>query len=223
MMSEGKAFDTTERNRVKRLPARGKYDRETIYPIVDEALICHVSFMLNGQPCIIPTLHARRGDDILLHGSKASRLLKHAQAGGELAIAITLVDGIVVARSTFHSSMNYRSAVLFGRGRAVEQESERIAALAAFTEHLIPGRWADSRPPTPAEMSATAVVAMRIESASAKVRSGPPGDDVEDYSTDFWSGVVPIRQQVLAPQDDPTLRAGIVAPDYITRYRRPGG
>lgn len=221
-MSEDNDFDATERNRVKRLPARGKYDRETIYPIIDEALICHVSFVLNGQPCIIPTLHARRGDDILLHGAKASRMLKHAEAGGELAVAITLVDGIVVARSTFHSSMNYRSAVLFGHGRAVSDDSERLAALAAFTEHLIPGRWADSRPPTPAELSATAVVAMRIESASAKVRSGPPGDDVEDFATDFWSGVLPLRQEVLAPQADPTLRAGIATPDYIARYRRTG-
>lgn len=221
-MTHDNTFPKTDRNAVTRMPARGAYDRATIHAIVDEALICHVSFVEDGLPCIIPTLHARHGDEILLHGAKASRLLKHAQAGGELAIAITLVDGIVVARSTFHSSMNYRSAVLFGRGRPITDESERLAALAAFTEHLIPGRWCDSRAPTPLEMNATAIVAVFIDSASAKIRTGPPGDDVEDYTTDFWSGVLPIRQQVLAPQDDPTLRAGIAAPNYITRYRRPG-
>ncbi len=221
-MTHDNAFPKTDRNAVTRMPARGAYDRATIHAIVDEAMICHVSFVEDGLPCIIPTLHARRGDEILLHGAKASRLLKHAQAGGELAIAITLVDGIVVARSTFHSSMNYRSAVLFGRGMPITDESERLAALAAFTEHLIPGRWRDSRAPTPLEMNATAIVAVSINLASAKIRTGPPGDDVEDHATDFWSGVLPIRQQLLAPQDDPTLRAGIAAPDYITRYRRPG-
>ncbi len=165
------AFPVEVINRVRRIPDRGAYDKATIYAIVDEALICHVSFVEDGRPFIIPTIHARRGDDILLHGAKASRLLKHLASGADIAIAITLLDGIVVARSTFNSSMNYRSVVLFGQGRMIDDAAEREAAFKTLSDHLIPGRWEDSRPNTPLETAATTLVAVRIDTASAKTRS----------------------------------------------------
>lgn len=167
-------FAQTDQNRVRRRPTRGHYDQETIYGIVDAALICHVGFAHEGVPYVIPTLHARRGDEILLHGSSASRLMNHAAAGHPLCITVTHVDGLVLARAVFNHSVNYRSAVLFGRGRLLVDEAEKMAALRDFTERLLPGRWDDVRLPTPTEMKATSIVAVAIDSASAKMRSGPP-------------------------------------------------
>lgn len=208
-------FAQTDQNRVRRRPTRGHYDQETIYGIVDAALICHVGFVHEGLPYVIPTLHARQGDEILLHGSSASRLMNHAAAGHPLCITVTHVDGIVLARAVFNHSVNYRSAVLFGRGRLLDDEEEKMAALRDFTERLLPGRWDDVRLPTPTEMKATTIVAVAIDSASAKIRSGPPGDDEEDCRRPTWAGVLPLSVQYGPFQPDPRLAAGIPIPDYL--------
>lgn len=192
-------FDVTPLNRVKRLPDRGHYDRETIYPIVDAGLICHVAFVVDGRPFAIPTLHARDGDTLLLHGASTSRMLRHLAQGGEVCVTVTHVDGLVLAKSVFNHSINYRSAVLFGRGRLIEDEAGKMAALAAFTEKILPGRWADARLPNAVEMKATSVIAVEIESASAKIRTGPPHDDDEDLELPVWVGVLPITQSTGAP------------------------
>jgi uncharacterized protein len=212
------AFPKTKRNQVKRMPERGHYDAATIYPIVDAALICHVGFVLDGQPFVIPTLHARQDDTILLHGAKGSRLLRHVQAGGQVCITITLIDGIVLARSVFHHSINYRSAVLFGSGAVIADDQARLQALEAFTERLIPGRWQDARPPNPLELKQTTIVAVPIESASAKLRSGPPGDEAEDYELPVWAGVLPLRQGLGTPVADPQLKPGVELPDYLRDF-----
>jgi hypothetical protein len=214
------AFERTERNRVRRLPERGKYDPATIYPIIDEALICHVGFVQDGQPFVIPTLHARDGDCLLLHGATTSRLLKHVQAGHEVCASITLVDGLVLARSVFHHSINYRSVVLFGTGQLVEGDEAKLQALERFTERLLPGRWADARPPNPTELKATSVVSIPMTSASAKVRVGPPGDDDEDLALPIWAGVLPMQPVVGTPLAAPNLDVSIALPDYIREYVR---
>lgn len=209
-------FPKTSQNRVRRVPDRGAYDKATIYPIVDAALICHVGLVEEGQPIVIPTLHARQGDTILLHGATTSRLMRYAASGAPLCITVTHVDGLVLARSVFHHSANYRSAVLFGHGTMVEDEAAKMDALEAFTEKLIPGRWDDARIPNTTELKATMVVAMPIESASAKVRTGPPKDDEEDYALDVWAGVVPLRTERLAPEADPQLSTSIKLPSYLS-------
>src|SRR6266496_1443936 len=175
-------FIKTTKTRINRLPKRGHYDHETIYQILDEALICHVGFVQAGQPFVIPINFARIDDSIVFHGAKASRLLKHIEAGHPVCVEATIVDGLVLARSVFHHSMNYRSVVLFGKGRAVENEQEKMDALKAVAEHLIPGRWAEARLPDRKEMNATRVVSIKIDEASAKVRIGPPVDEPEDYT-----------------------------------------
>jgi len=217
MMSE---FPITERNQVKRVPKRGQYDRDTVYRILDDGLICHVGFVQDGQPVVIPTLYARRGDTLILHGAKTSRMLQHIQAGEPVSVTVTLVDGLVVARSVFHHSMNYRSVVLFGRGRLIEPDGEKLQALEVLTEHILRGRWQDARQPNRQELDATSVVAIAIESASAKIRTGPPMDDEADYSLPIWAGVIPLRQQAQAPIADPRLAPGIPVPGYVTRYDR---
>jgi uncharacterized protein len=214
------AFSITARNKVKRHPERGSYDSATIYPIIDEALICHVGFVQDGQPFVIPTLHARQADTILLHGAKGSRLLRHIEAGGDVCITITLLDGIVLARSVFSHSINYRSAVLFGRGQIVVEEAECLRALEAFTERLIPGRWQDARPPNPVELKQTTIVAVAIEGASAKIRSGPPKDGEADLDLPVWAGVLPLHQVAGAPIADPQLSTEVDVPAYIRNYRR---
>jgi nitroimidazol reductase NimA-like FMN-containing flavoprotein (pyridoxamine 5'-phosphate oxidase superfamily) len=211
-------FEVTPRNKVKRLAERGKYDKATIYPIVDEAFICHIGFVEDGQPFVIPTIHVRHEDTIFFHGAKASRMLKHIKAGNPLCVTVTLLDGLVMARSVFHHSMNYRAAVLYGCGRIVDDEAEKLEALRLVSEAVMPGSWDDARQPTRKEMNATTVVAMPIESASAKIRSGPPGDDDEDYALPVWAGVVPIRQQIEMPVADPLLREGVEVPDYMARF-----
>ena len=213
-------FTKTSQTRVRRMPERGSYDIETIYPIVDEALYCHVGFVDDGLPFVIPTIHARLGDEIILHGAKASRMLKRMGSGEPICVTVTLLDGLVIARSTFDSSMNYRSAVLFGTGRLIEDAAEKLRALEALSEHLIRGRWVDSRQPHAKEIEATAVVAMTIDHASAKIRTGPPHDEPEDYALPLWAGVIPIQQHYLPPIDDPELQKEILAPDYVRHYRR---
>ena len=210
-------FAKTKRNRVRRLPERGVYDQEAIYRIVDAAPICHVGIVEDGQPVVIPTIHARRDDTLLLHGAKASRLLKYIQAGNPVCVTITLLDGLVLARSTFHSSMNYRSVVLFGHGKTIEGNDEKLRALEVLTEHLMPGRWLDSRQPTQQELDATTIVAIAIESASAKSRAGGPNDEEEDYALPIWAGVLPMRQQWLDPVPDQRLAEDVATPDYVVR------
>lgn len=213
-------FTKTSLNQIKRLPKRGEYDREAIYRILDEGLICHVGFLEGDQPFIIPTIHARVGEAVVLHGAKASRMLKHAQAGQAMCVTVTLVDGLVLARSVFHHSINYRSVVLFGRGEMIEAEEEKLRALEAVTEHIMPGRWQEARQPNRQELAATTVVKIPIDSASAKIRVGPPGDDEEDYALPIWAGVLPIQQQTLRPVSDPRLNDGIPVPEYVLTYDR---
>ena len=212
----------TSRTEVKRLAERGVYDRATIDAILDEALICHVGFVHEGSPVVIPTIHARVGDTLYFHGSPASRMLRGMKAGDEVSVNVTLVDGLVVARAAFHNSMNYRSVVVFGQARVVDDVEEKRMALEAVTEHVVPGRWADSRPMTEKEYRGTLMVAVPIDEASAKVRTGPPGDDDEDYDLPIWAGVVPLAVVPAEPVDDPKLRADVDVPDYLRNYRRPG-
>jgi nitroimidazol reductase NimA-like FMN-containing flavoprotein (pyridoxamine 5'-phosphate oxidase superfamily) len=214
-------FARTEKSSVKRMPKRGHYGRETIHQILDEALICHVGFVEGRQPYVIPINFARVGDTIVLHGAKASRLLKHVEAGHPVCVEVTIVDGLVLARSVFHHSVNYRSVVLFGTGRLIVDEREKLAALQAVTEHLIPGRWQEARPPNRKELNATSVVSIRIDEASAKLRAGPPLDDEEDYSLPVWAGVLPLRESSLPPARDALQSDDVPLPDYLAQYSRP--
>jgi nitroimidazol reductase NimA-like FMN-containing flavoprotein (pyridoxamine 5'-phosphate oxidase superfamily) len=213
-------FTKTEKNRIKRLPKRAQYERETIYRILDEALICHVGFVENRQPYVIPINFARVDDRIVLHGAKASRLLKHIETGQPVCVEATIVDGLVLARSVFHHSVNYRSVVLFGKGHLVDGEQEKLSALQAITEHLIPGRWQEARLPNRKELNATRVVSIKIDEASAKIRTGPPVDDQEDYALPVWAGVLPLEERALAPVRDELLAQDVPAPDYVTQYSR---
>jgi uncharacterized protein len=182
----------TDRTRVRREPERGRYDRETIDAILDEALYCHLGFVVDGQPYVIPTLHARQGDLVYVHGSSASRMLRHAAAGAPMCLTVTLLDGLVLAKSVFNHSIDYRSVVVLGTARQVEDEEKR-EAFRLFTEHVAPGRWEEARQPTPLELKATAILALPLDEASAKVRTGPPEDEPEDVDLPVWSGVVPIH------------------------------
>ncbi len=213
-------FPKTSLNQLHRYPNRGTYDKETIFRIVDEALICHVGFVVDGQPYVIPTIHARLDDEIILHGAVANRMLKHIADGNPLCVTVTLVDGLVLARSVFHSSMNYRSAMLFGKGRLLETDEEKLRALEAITEHVARGRWNDARKPNRKELDGTTVIAMTIESASAKVRTGPPSDDDEDYTLPIWAGVVPMEVRAAQPMNDPKLSENIQTPMYVSNYVR---
>lgn len=213
-------FAKTEKNNIRRLPKRGYYDRETIYRILDEALICHVGFVSAGQPYVIPINFARVGDSIVLHGAKASRLLKHIEAGNPVCVEVTIVDGLVLARSVFHHSLNYRSVVLFGTGHLILDEQEKLAALEAVTEHLIPGRWKEARLPNQKELNATSVVSIRIDEASAKVRVGPPVDEEEDYALPVWAGVLPLQEITLLPLQDELQSEDVSLPGYVARYSR---
>jgi nitroimidazol reductase NimA-like FMN-containing flavoprotein (pyridoxamine 5'-phosphate oxidase superfamily) len=210
-----------DRSRVKRLPERAVYDRATIDEIVDTALICHVGFIDEGQPLVIPTIHVRIGEKVYLHGSPASRMLRALGRGAEACITVTHVDGLVLARSAFHHSMNYRSAVLFGRGAAVADDGQKLEVLRSLSERLIRGRWADVRPPSEEELRKTLVVSIAIDEASAKVRTGPPLDDEEDYALDVWAGVLPVKLTASTPIADPRLAAGIAAPQYASGYTGP--
>jgi len=210
----------TDRTKVKRLPARGAYDRETIYPILDEGFICHVGFAIEGQPYVIPTGYARIGDELYIHGSSASRMLRNLSQGVDVCVTVTLVDGLVLARSAFHHSINYRSVVILGKAVLVGDPEEKGKALEAFTEHVIPGRWPEIRWPSELEMKATSVLKLPIDEASAKVRTGGPKDDDEDYELNVWAGVVPLGTKVGDPVPDEVLPAEIGIPDHVARYSR---
>ncbi|HEY0174192.1 MAG TPA: pyridoxamine 5'-phosphate oxidase family protein [Pyrinomonadaceae bacterium] len=211
-------FSPTARTTLRRLPKRGSFERVTVNEILDEGFVCHVGFVLEGQPFVIPTAYGRVGQTLYLHGAKASRMLKALASGGEVCVTVTLVDGLVLARSAFHHSINYRSVVVFGRARVVESEGEKNAALEGFTEHVMRGRWADVRWPTPEELAATTVVALPLTEASAKVRTGPPIDDEEDYALPVWAGVLPLSVEPGEPDPDPRLPEQTPVPDYVERF-----
>jgi nitroimidazol reductase NimA-like FMN-containing flavoprotein (pyridoxamine 5'-phosphate oxidase superfamily) len=210
----------TTRTTLKRLPQRGHYDRELINRILDEGFICHVGFVADAQPFVIPTGYARVCDHLFIHGSQASRMLRTVGQGIDVCVTVTLIDGLVLARSAFNHSMNYRSVVVFGRATVVDGREEKMAALLALSEHMIPGRWADVREPNERELQLTTVLSLPLAEASAKVRTGPPLDDEEDYELPTWAGVVPLRLVADSPLDDPRLKANIAPPDYARRYER---
>ena len=211
-------FPRDNRNEVTRIPSRAFYDKETIYSIIDEALICNVGFVEDGLPYVIPCNHARKDNNIILHGSNNSRLIKHIQAGNDICITMTLLDGLVLARSACSHGVNYRSVVLFGRGVTINEEKEKFEALKAVSEHILPGRWKEIRQPTQEEIDDTAIVSVPIESASAKVMIGHPKDDPEDLDLPVWAGLVPLKLHALEPEEDPQLGVGIPIPEYVTNY-----
>jgi uncharacterized protein len=221
--AEEGAPPASERVRLRRKRERGSYDRSLIDAILDEALVAHVGIVdEHGQPFVIPTLHARDGDVVYLHGSAASRTLRTLAASAQVCVTVTLIDGLVLARAAMHHSANYRSAVLLGRARVVEDEREKRAALQTIVEHVVPGRWRDVRAPTGNELQATSVLALTIEEASAKLRTGGPVDDEEDYALEVWAGVLPLTSHALDAVPDEHLRAGIGVPRYVLGYARPG-
>jgi len=211
-------FEKSTRSRIRRLPKRGVYDKASIYQIIDAGMICHVSFVYEQQPYIIPTLYARQNNQLILHGASTSRMMMHLATGAPAAIAITHVDGMVLARSVFNHSINYRSVVLFGCGRLPVDENEEWEALRILTEHILPGRWDDVRKPNPVEMKATSVVIFDIDDASAKVRTGPPGDEEEDYALPVWAGVIPFQTVYGTPEPDSRLDSSIQMPDYLKKF-----
>jgi len=208
-------FNITDKTTITRLAKRGAYDKATVYSILDEALYCTVAFALNGQPFQIPTGFCRIDKTLYIHGSVGSGYMRLLTDQTPVCISVTLLDGLVLARSAFHHSMNYRSVVIFSKGRRVEQRNELYKSLEAFTEKMCPGRWADVRQPTEGEWKATLVSAFEIEEASAKVRTGPPKDDEGDYHLPIWAGVQPMQLQKLALQPDPVLAAGVPVPAYL--------
>jgi len=214
-------FPITDRTKLKRLPKRGHFDCETVYGILDEGFICHIGFVVDGHPVVIPTGYARVDDKLYIHGSQASRMLRTLANGIHACVTVTLLDGLVLARSAFHHSMNYRSVVVFGKATLVEDPEEKMSALFALSEQIIRGRWNDVREPTELEMKATTVLSLTLEEASAKIRTGPPLDDEEDYSLPMWAGVVPLKLTAGPPINDPRLPEGVPVPEYASNYRRP--
>ena len=214
---------SSARTRVRRLPERGRYDRDAIDAVLDAGLVAHLGFVSDGQPFVIPTLYARLGEEVYVHGSSASRTLRELADGIAACLTVTLLDGIVLARSVFEHSMNYRSVVVLGTASPVVERGEKLAALEAFTEKLLPGRWAESRPPTATELKATSILRMPLDEASAKIRDGGPEDgDTPDAELGVWAGHVPFVLTALDPVPDPSLRPGIPVPPALRPYRRPG-
>ena len=210
----------TARTRVIREADRAAYDRETVYRILDEGFLCHVGFVVDGQPFVIPTSYGRKDATLYIHGSAASRMLRQMKDGVAVCVTVTLLDGLVLARSVFNHSMNYRSVVILGRATLVEDAEEKLDALRVLSEHIIPGRWEDARQPNERELKATSVLRVPIEEFSAKVRTGPPVDDEEDYSFPTWAGVVPLEMTAGTPIDDPKVKAKRAVPDYVKNYSR---
>jgi nitroimidazol reductase NimA-like FMN-containing flavoprotein (pyridoxamine 5'-phosphate oxidase superfamily) len=210
----------TARTRVAREPERGVYDRETAYRILDEGFICHVGFAVDGQPFVIPTAYGRKDANLYIHGSAASRMLRQMKQGVAVCVTVTLLDGLVLARSVFNHSMNYRSVVILGKATLVEDQEEKLAALRVVSEHIIRGRWDDARQPNERELKATAVLRVPIEEFSAKVRTGPPIDDEEDYSFPTWAGVIPLKMKGGDAISDSKLDSRREAPSYVKNYLR---
>lgn len=214
-------IEITERTQLRRLPKRGVFDRKTIYEILDEGFVCHVGFAIGGKTFVIPTGYARVGDRLLIHGSSASRMLRAMSDRIEVCATVTLIDGLVLARSAFHHSVNYRSVVIFGAASLVGGEEEKVEALRAFTEHIVPRRWQEVRPPNKKELAATAVLSLPIQEASAKVRTGDPVDEEEDYALDVWAGVIPLKLRADTPRNDARLKNGINLPLYLLTETEP--
>jgi nitroimidazol reductase NimA-like FMN-containing flavoprotein (pyridoxamine 5'-phosphate oxidase superfamily) len=214
------AYTPTEKTRVTRIPDRGKYDAETVHAILDEGLVCHVGFVVGEQPYVIPTLYARVGGEIYFHGSAASRMLRNLSEGLRVCITVTLIDGLVLARAAFHHSTNYRSVMALGIAQPVMDEEEKMAAMEAFTERVVPGRWADVRMPTAQEMRATTVMRLPLQEVSAKVRTGDPKDEAEDYDLPIWAGVIPLQIVAGAPIPDSAMRMQLAPPEYAVNYSR---
>jgi len=210
----------TQRTRVVREPERAVYDREAVYRILDEGFICHVGFSVDGQPFVIPTSYGRKDANLYIHGSAASRMLRQLKQAVPVCVTVTLLDALVLARSVFNHSMNYRSVVLLGKATLVDDPGEKFAALRVLSEHILPGRWDDARQPNERELKATSVLRVPIEEFSAKVRTGPPIDDEEDYSFPTWAGLIPLEMTVGKAIDDPRLEAGRAVPEYATKYSR---
>ncbi len=205
----------SKRTQLRRGAARGDYSPETVREILGEGSLCHLAFAQDGQPHLIPTFYGVMGDEIVVHGSTANRALRALARGGEACIVVSLIDGLVLARSAFHHSMNYRSVVIYGRARAVDDPAEKLEAMRTMIEKLVPGRWDDVRGPNPEEFARTLVLAVPLDEASAKIRRGPPVDDEDDYALDCWAGVLPVRMHVDRPVADPKLRDGIAVPGYV--------
>ena len=212
-------YTPSERTRVKRLHQRGHYDHETVHAVIDAATFCHVGYVIDGQPYVTPTLHWRVGTRLYWHGSSASRMLRTVKEGVPACVTVALMDGLVLARSGFHCSVNYRSAMAFGTAQAITDDAEKVDVLEEFVEGLVPGHWAEMRPPNAQEIKATTVVGMEIDEASAKIRTGPPADDEEDYALPCWAGVIPVTQTIGAPIPDPRLTPGIEPPDYLAKFQ----
>lgn len=211
---------SSERTTVKRMPHRGVYDRETINAILDEGLVCHLGFTVDGQPYVLPTIYARDTDQLLIHGSAASRMLRNVRGGIAVCATVTLIDGLVLARSAYHHSMNYRSVVVLGTATEICDRRCKLAAMRTIVDHVVPGRWEEVRPPSETEIRATMVLSLPLNEVSAKVRTGPPIDDEEDYSRANWAGVLPLSLDAHAPVADPQLAPEIRAPSYVRFYRR---
>lgn len=212
------AFTPTDRSRVKRLHERGRYDEDSVFAILDAGLIAHIGYVIDGQPYVTPTAYWRRGRQLYWHGSSASRMLRAQKQGIPVCVTVSLLDGLVVARSGFHHSINYRAVMAFGRARLVEDAKEKESELDYFIERIYPGRVATLRPVNQQELKGTTLLAMEIEEASAKLRTGEPKDDEADYALDIWAGVIPIRQVVGAIENDPRLKAGVALPEHLKRF-----
>ncbi|MBW3670208.1 MAG: pyridoxamine 5'-phosphate oxidase family protein [Acidobacteria bacterium] len=210
-------YPVSERNRLRRLPKRAAYDRATIHAILDAAFLCHVGFNLEGTPVVVPTAYARDDDSLILHGSAASRMLRQLSSGIEASVSVAIVDGLVLARSAFHHSINYRSVVLFGVAVLIDEPNEKLAALETFMEHVTPGRWMESRMPSSRELARTSVLRLMIGEASAKIRSGDPVDDPEDHSLEVWAGVVPLKQHSEMPVAASDLRQELDLSEAVSR------
>ena len=208
----------SDRSKVKRVPQRGSYEREVIYQILDEGLVCYISFVVDGQPFVIPTAYGRVEDQLYIHGSPASRMLRALQTGIEVCVCVTLVDGLVLARSAFHHSLNYRSVVIFGTATIVQGQEQKLEALKAFCDHIIPERWQEVRPPSRQELNGTLVLALPLTEASAKIRTGAPIDDEKDYKLPIWAGVIPLNITPGEPISDPRLSSALPIPASVRSY-----
>ncbi|MCC5634654.1 pyridoxamine 5'-phosphate oxidase family protein [Nostoc sp. CHAB 5844] len=211
----------SQRTTVKRTPQRANYESDIIYQILDEGLVCHVGFIADGQPFVIPTAYGRIDDTLYIHGSPASRMLRSLQQGIDVCVTVTLIDGLVLARSAFHHSMNYRSVVIFGKATLVEDAEQKLTALQAFTEHVILGRWKEVRSPNHHELARTIVLSLPLTEASAKIRTGAPIDDEVDYQIPVWAGEIPLKLTAAMPINDPQLHPDIEVPATVRNYTRP--
>ncbi|MBR0555508.1 pyridoxamine 5'-phosphate oxidase family protein [Ciceribacter sp. L1K23] len=212
-------FPVTPRSRVKRLHERGSYDRAAIYPILDAALLCHVAYVIDGQPYCTPTIHWRDGDRLYWHGSSASRMLRHLKTGTPVCLTVSHLDGLVLARSGFHHSANYRSAMCFGTARILDDPEEKANALKAVVERFYPGRAAEMRADQPQEVKATMVIGMEIEEATAKIRTGQVGDDEADFALPVWAGIIPVSTVLGSPETSPHVPPGVSFPDHLSGHR----